>query len=184
MRILGIDPGSRFTGYGVVEVVGRAVHHVASGIVRVANEPWPGRLQSIFAGVRDIVEAHRPDHLAIERVFVHRNAESALKLGQARGAALCAALSPGIHIAEYSPNEIKLAIVGRGHATKEQVQHMVQMLLRLAEPPVADSADALAIALCHAHLSQSVVATKVAAPGRRTRRWRSLPDDLAARIKP
>lgn len=183
MRILGIDPGSRFTGYGVVEVSGRAVNYVTGGIVHVADEAWPNRLQSIFNGVRAIVDQYKPTALAIEKVFVHRNAESALKLGQARGAALCAALVPGVAVCEYSPNQIKQAIVGRGHAAKGQIQHMVRILLNLPELPPSDSADALAVALCHAHTSQSAIAMSVATPVRRARRWRQLPEALAARAK-
>jgi crossover junction endodeoxyribonuclease RuvC len=183
MRILGIDPGSRFTGYGIVEVHGRAVRHVTSGVVRVADEAWPTRLQSIFHAVRAVVDEYRPDTLAIERVFVHRNAESALKLGQARGAALCAALVPGVDVCEYSPNQIKQAIVGRGHAAKEQVQHMIRLLLDLREMPAADSADALAVALCHAHTSQTALAANVTAAVRGARRWRQVPEALLPRVK-
>ncbi len=183
MRILGIDPGSRFTGYGVVDVAGRAVTHIASGVVRVADEAWPNRLQSIFNAVRAVVDEHQPTLLAVEKVFVHRNAESALKLGQARGAALCAALVPGVAVVEYSPNQIKQAIVGRGHAAKDQIQHMIRILLRLPELPSADCADALAVALCHAHTAQSAIAMNVAAPARRNRRWRQLPEALAQRAK-
>jgi crossover junction endodeoxyribonuclease RuvC len=183
MRILGIDPGSRFTGYGVIDVHGRQVRYVASGVVRVADEVWPTRLQSIFRGVRAVVDEFQPSTLAIEKVFVHRNAESALKLGQARGAALCAALVPGVDVCEYSPNQIKQAIVGRGHAAKEQVQHMIRLLLTLPEAPSADSADALAVALCHAHTSQTVLATNVAAPARGARRWRQVPEALLPRVK-
>lgn len=183
VRILGIDPGSRFTGYGVIEVDGRHIVHVASGVVTVAGEEWPRRLQSIFNGVRDVVERHRPAQLAIEKVFVHRNADSALKLGQARGAALCAALVPGLAVTEYTPNQIKQATVGKGHAAKQQVQHMVRLLLNLAELPPADAADALAVALCHAHAMQTP-GTMASAPVRRVASsWRRLPPHLVARIK-
>lgn len=182
MRILGIDPGSRFTGYGVIDVHGRRICHVTSGVVAVVREDWPQRLQTIFHGVRELVDTHRPTHLAIEKVFVHRNPDSALKLGQARGAALCAALVPGVSVTEYPPNQIKQSIVGRGHAEKEQVQHMVRLLLNLDALPSADAADALAVALCHAHIAQTQFAGAVDAVARSGRRLRQIPEAWAGRI--
>lgn len=151
-RILGIDPGSRFTGYGIIDSDGRTSRHVASGCIRLdSNENLPKRLAVIFAQVAALVEEFRPLELAIEEVFMAKNAGSALKLGQARGAAICAATSQGLGVSEYSARGIKLAVVGTGSADKAQVQHMVRMLLGLASAPGADQADALAVALAHAH---------------------------------
>lgn len=183
LRILGIDPGSRYTGYGVVDITGKRVTYVTCGIVRVADEVWPQRLQKIFDGVRAVVDEFRPGAVVVEKVFVHRNPDSALKLGQARGAALCAALTPGVHACEYTANQVKQAIVGRGHAAKEQVQHMVRLLLSLDELPATDAADALAIALCHAHTSQAPYTAAVDLPARRTRRLRQVPEAWAGRVK-
>lgn len=150
MRILGLDPGSRVTGFGVIDVVHGKGVYVASGSVRTSGDFAP-RLKTIFDGVSEIVRTYVPGEVAVEQVFVHRNAASALKLGQARGAALCAALSVDLPVAEYSPTQIKQALVGFGHATKEQIQHMVRLLLNLPGTPGEDSADALAAALCHCH---------------------------------
>lgn len=156
IHILGIDPGSRITGYGIIAVEGRRMTYVASGIVRVDKEEWPQRLRSIFLGIQEIVATYQPHEIAIEKVFMHRNADAALKLGQARGAALCAALLPGFPVTEYAATQIKQAIVGKGHAAKNQMQHMVRVLLKLPDVPTPDSADALAVALCHAHTRQTV----------------------------
>ena len=157
MRILGIDPGSRITGFGVIDIEGSRTRYVTSGCVKVVSEALPERLQEIFAGIAEVVQDYRPDHMAIERVFMARNADSALKLGQARGAAICAATSSALIVSEYSPREIKQAVVGKGGATKEQVQHMVCILLSLNSPPQADAADALAVALCHGHTHQTLL---------------------------
>lgn len=156
-RILGIDPGSRLTGYGVIDVDGSKLSYVTSGTVNVRDEVWPDRLRSIFLGISEIVQLHIPHEIAIEKVFMHKNADAALKLGQARGAALCAALLPQLPVSEYTPNEIKQATVGKGHAAKEQIQHMVRLLLKLPEGLSPDSADALAVALCHAHTRQTML---------------------------
>ncbi len=152
MRVLGIDPGSRITGFGVIEVLrnGR-LQYVASGCVRTGKGELGERLRTVHDGVAEIVETYRPTILAIERVFLARNADSALKLGQARGAALVAAAREGIDIAEYTALQIKRAVTGKGHAEKVQVQHMVKALLDLSGAPQADAADALACAICHAH---------------------------------
>jgi len=155
MRILGIDPGSRFTGYGVIEVEGDRARLVRQGVIRTGDGEFAERLGVIFAGLRDLIRDCRPTEVAIENVFVSRNAASALKLGQARGAAVCAAISQGLTVAEYSPRSVKQAIVGRGGADKVQVQHMVCVLLRLDERPAEDAADALAVALCHQHTQQT-----------------------------
>ncbi len=150
-RILGIDPGSRLTGFGVVDIVRSDSVYVASGTVRSLSGDFPSRLRQIFESVAAIVDEFRPDVVAIESVFMHKNASSALKLGQARSAALCATFSRCLEVHEYAPREIKQAIVGTGAASKEQVQHMVVALLRLSAVPAPDAADALAAALCHGH---------------------------------
>lgn len=150
-RILGIDPGSQITGYGVIDSDGTRSVYVSSGCVRVSGESFPERLKVIFESIQEIVSAHGPDEVAIEQVFMHRNADSALKLGQARGAAICAVVTGGLAVSEYTPREIKQAIVGTGKADKEQVQHMVKALLNLSGTLQPDAADALAVALCHSH---------------------------------
>jgi len=172
MRILGIDPGSRITGYGVIELQGRRAVYLGSGCVRVETETFPERLRAIFDGVGEVVAEYQPNEIAIEKVFVQRNVDSALKLGQARGAALCAVMNRALPIAEYSPAEIKKALVGRGGAGKQQVQHMVKTLLQLIESPATDAADALACALCHSHTRQTLNALPAEVRGRRGGRWR------------
>lgn len=152
MRVLGIDPGSRVTGFGVVQVVaGGGLRYVASGCIRVPAGDLAGRLKAIYDGVGEVIASYRPDVLTAERVFVARNADSALKLGQARGAAICAGINGGLAMTEYAAREIKRAVVGRGGAQKPQVQHMVRVLLDLDRAPPPDAADALAAAICHAH---------------------------------
>lgn len=151
MRVLGIDPGSRVTGFGVVAWEAHQARYIASGCVRVPSGTLSERLKVIFDGVAEVIHTYTPTVLSIEKVFFARNPDSALKLGQARGAALCAALNQALSVTEYSALQIKQAIVGQGHARKEQVQHMVQVLLSLSGPPQADAADALACALCHLH---------------------------------
>ncbi len=152
MRVLGIDPGSRVTGFGVVQVLrnGR-LQYVTSGCIRTPPGALADRLKSIYDGVNEIITSFQPTVFAAERVFVARNADSALKLGQARGAAICAGINRGLEVNEYSATEIKSAIVGRGRADKRQIQHMVRVLLELDGSPSADAADALACAICHAH---------------------------------
>jgi crossover junction endodeoxyribonuclease RuvC len=151
VRILGLDPGSQCTGYAVVETQASRVAYIVSGAIRTSGESLAERLQEIFAGVDRLTNEFRPDEVAIERVFMHRNADSALKLGQARGAALSATFAVRPRVFEYAPREVKLAVVGTGGAQKEQVQLMVKRLLNIAGPLAEDAADALAIALCHAH---------------------------------
>lgn len=148
-RVLGLDPGSLRTGYGIVDCLPGGERHVASGCVRATGAGLAGRLRHIHEEVLALVLRYQPDEVAVERVFMHRNADSALKLGQARGAALCAAVAEGAHVYEYAPRAIKLAIVGSGAADKAQVSRMVQVLLTIGEPDTADVSDALAIALCH-----------------------------------
>ena len=150
-RIIGIDPGSRVTGYGIVEQDGQQVTYIASGCIRTTDAVFPQRLGTIFTGVEQVLYEFRPDEMAIEQVFVNKNADSALKLGQARGAAICAGVNRSLPVAEYAPREIKQAVVGTGSATKEQVQHMVVSILKLDGAPAPDAADALATALCHGH---------------------------------
>ena len=151
VRILGLDPGSVVTGFGIVDVAPSGTTYLASGSIRAGRGGLADRLQLIFRHVAELVEAYAPGEVAIERVFMHANPDSALKLGQARGAALCAAGRAGATIHEYTPREVKLAVTGTGAAEKAQVQHMVKALLGLEGRLGADAADALAIALCHSH---------------------------------
>lgn len=150
-RILGIDPGSRLTGFGVVDFEDDRALYVASGSVHSTDGTFSDRLRLIFRSIGEIAEQYRPHAVVIESVFVHRNAGSALKLGHARSAALCATFDLNIAVFEYAPREIKQAVVGTGAASKEQVQHMVMSLLNLQGQPLPDAADALAAALCHGH---------------------------------
>lgn len=150
-RVLGIDPGSRSTGFGVIDTDGMRSRRIDSGCIRVANQPWPDRLGLIFDAVARVVAEYSPHEMAVEQLIFARDPKAALKLGQARGAVLCAGLKGGVQVHEYSPKSVKLAVVGTGGADKTQVQHMVRILLSLDIPPVEDEADALAIALCHAH---------------------------------
>jgi len=165
LRVLGIDPGSLVTGYGVVERRGAEVHHVAHGTLRPPRTAaLASRLAAIQAGVASVIGAHRPDLVVVEQVFVAANARAALVLGQARGVALAAAAAAGLLVEELSPAQVKQAVVGNGAAQKLQVQRMVQRLLGLAALPAQDAADALAAALCRAH--QSALLTLGAAPSR------------------
>lgn len=150
LRILGIDPGSQITGFGVVEVDGQRIRAIDAGSIRTEGEHC-ARLREIFVALGRLVRELKPDEIAVERVFVHRNADSALKLGQARAAAICATFEADVPIYEYSARQIKQAVVGRGGAHKEQVQHMVQLILGMQERAAADAADALATAICHAN---------------------------------
>ena len=154
-RILGIDPGSRKTGFGIIEVNGDRVRSTHHGVINVGTGEFPQRLGVIFSGIKELIEEYAPDEVAIETVFVSKNAGSALKLGQARGAAVCAAIACGLPVAEYSPRSVKQAIVGRGGADKALVMHMVMVLLRLKEKLAEDASDALAVALCHHHTQQT-----------------------------
>ncbi|HKX55254.1 MAG TPA: crossover junction endodeoxyribonuclease RuvC [Xanthomonadales bacterium] len=156
MRILGIDPGSRATGFGFIEVQKGRTVCIAHGVIRTGDGEFPDRLGVIFTGIRDLLRQHQPDQVAVESVFVSRNPASALKLGQARGAAISAVISEGLKVAEYSPRSVKQALVGRGAADKNQVQHMVCVLLQLREKLEEDAADALAVALCHQHTSETL----------------------------
>ncbi len=150
VRILGLDPGSRRTGFGLIESRPEGLSVLAHGCLNVASAAPVTRLRLIFEGLDRLMAQHTPVEVAIERVFVSRNPDSALKLGQARGAALCA-IPSGIPVFEYAPRAVKLAVVGSGAAEKFQVAHMIRALLKLTERPGADAADALAVAVCHAH---------------------------------
>ena len=151
MRILGIDPGLRVTGFGLVEKSGRQLAYVTSGRIRTADVQLPERIKTILEGLEEVMNEGLPDQVAIEKVFVNVNPQSTLLLGQARGAAICAAVSRRLPVSEYTALQIKQAVVGNGHAGKEQVQEMVRRLLSLPAAPGADAADALACAICHAH---------------------------------
>jgi crossover junction endodeoxyribonuclease RuvC len=151
-RILGLDPGSIVTGYAVIECANGQSRYLTSGGIRTSGEDFPERLAKIFHSAAQLAREWQPDEVAIERVFMHRNADSALKLGQARGAALCGVFSGTPRVFEYSPREVKQAVVGTGAAQKEQVQLMVKHLLKLSGELNADAADAIAIALCHANM--------------------------------
>ncbi|MDE2149749.1 MAG: crossover junction endodeoxyribonuclease RuvC [Gammaproteobacteria bacterium] len=155
LRILGIDPGSRITGYGVIEIRGVEHRHLASGRIITGTVERHFRLLHIYRELTALIEKFTPSEAAVESVFMHRNAVSALLLGQARGAALVALAGAGLSLAEYSPAQVKSAVVGYGRAEKAQVQHMVSALLRLTRSPAADAADALAVALCHSRLRSS-----------------------------
>ena len=151
MRILGIDPGLRITGFGVIDKKGNALSYVTSGCVRSGEGTLAVRLKVILEGLNAIIAAHAPGEVAIEKVFVNVNPQSTLLLGQARGTAICAAVLAALPVAEYTALQVKQAVVGKGHAKKEQVQHMVRRLLALPGDPSPDAADALACAICHAH---------------------------------
>ncbi|ADM98345.1 crossover junction endodeoxyribonuclease RuvC [Dickeya dadantii] len=153
--ILGIDPGSRVTGYGIVRQQGRQISYLGSGCIRTAVDDLPTRLKLIYAGVSEVITQFQPNYFAIEQVFMARNADSALKLGQARGAAIVAAVNQSLPVFEYAARQVKQTVVGTGAAEKSQVQHMVKTLLKLPASPQADAADALAIAITHCHFSQN-----------------------------
>ncbi|RKZ62894.1 MAG: crossover junction endodeoxyribonuclease RuvC [Candidatus Parabeggiatoa sp. nov. 3] len=155
-RILGIDPGSRITGFGIIERHRQQTVYVTSGCIRTQSKLMPQRLQEIYTGLTQIIEQYQPTISAIEQVFVHRNVASALKLGQARGVAILACVQHNLTVHEYAPTQIKQAVVGNGHAEKIQVQQMVKILLSLSKMPQVDAADGLAAALCHAHHSSYV----------------------------
>ncbi|MDO9064418.1 MAG: crossover junction endodeoxyribonuclease RuvC [Sulfuricella sp.] len=156
MRILGIDPGLRVTGFGVIDKLGQQLVYVASGCIRTPAGELPQRLKSIIDGLGEVIASYGPEQVAVEKVFVNVNPQSTLLLGQARGAAICAAILKDLPVAEYTALQVKQAVVGNGHAAKEQVQDMVRRLLKLEGDPQADAADALACAICHAHGGQGL----------------------------
>jgi len=149
MRVLGVDPGSRLTGYGIIDVERATLRYVASGCISTARGPFASRLADIFHGVEAVIAEHTPDEFAIEEVFFAKNPQTALKLGHARGVAIAAAVDAGVPVSEYAARSVKQAIVGTGSATKAQVQYMVRALLSLTADPAPDAADALAVAICH-----------------------------------
>jgi len=157
-RILGIDPGSQRTGIGIIDADerGGSRHVFHSALQLLDNETFPLRLKQIFDDICALIAEHRPDEVAIEKVFMARNPDSALKLGQARGAAICAAVHSGLPVTEYAAKEIKQAVVGGGGADKAQIQHMIGVLLNISTKLQADAADALAVALTHAHTRASI----------------------------
>ncbi len=149
MRIIGIDPGTLKTGYGIIDVIGTRLHYVSSGIIRLKDKEMPPRLNIIFESVAELIAQYKPEHMAIEEIFFARNPQSAIKLGQARGVAIVAATQANLTVAEYSPRLVKKNVVGTGAATKTQVNYMVQKILSLPNNPQEDAADALALAICH-----------------------------------
>jgi crossover junction endodeoxyribonuclease RuvC len=151
IRIIGIDPGSRRTGYGIVDMSGATINYVTSGIIRLSEGTLPERLQLIFDGVSQLIEEYKPEVMGIEDVFFARDPRAALKLGQARGAAILAGTNAKLPVSEYSPRSVKQAVVGTGAADKKQVQMMVTSLLKLPGEPCEDAADGLAVAICHGH---------------------------------
>jgi len=155
--ILGIDPGSRITGFGVVRMQGQKIEYVASGCIKIKDGILSDKLNKIFDCISEVVQEYKPDEAAIEQVFMSKNADSALKLGQARGAAMVAMAQHALQVAEYSARQIKQAVVGTGAADKSQVQHMVTSLLNLSASPQADAADGLAVAICHGHAMKSAL---------------------------
>ncbi|WP_322010187.1 crossover junction endodeoxyribonuclease RuvC [Paraburkholderia sp. J12] len=177
MRIIGIDPGLRVTGFGVIERRGHQLTYIASGVIRTGDADLPTRLGTIYEGVATLIRQHAPDQAAIEKVFVNVNPQSTLLLGQARGAAICGLVSGGVPVAEYTALQLKQAVVGYGRATKEQMQQMVVRLLSLTGMPGTDAADALGMAICHAHGGDTLSALGSLAPalakkGMRVRRGR------------
>jgi len=157
IRILGIDPGLRITGFGLIEKTGNKLSYLSSGCIKTdAKASLPTRLGTIYAGLRELVATHRPDQAVVEIIFVNVNPQSTLLLGQARGAAITALVADGLEVAEYTALQVKQAVVGNGHADKLQVQHMVRRLLALPGDPSPDAADALACAIAHAHGGQGL----------------------------
>lgn len=170
--ILGIDPGSRITGYGVIKQNGRQLIYLGSGCIRTSEKELPGRLKQIYAGVSEIITQFQPDEFSIEQVFMSKNADSALKLGQARGSAIVAAVNADLPVYEYAARLIKQAVTGSGAADKAQVQHMVMSMLKLPGKPQADAADALGAAICHANVNKTLVALAGKASGAKKGRYR------------
>ena len=177
MKILGIDPGLRTTGFGLIQKHGNKLSYIASGTIKTPDADLPQRLKVILSGVSEIIRTYSPDCAAIEKVFVNVNPQSTLLLGQARGAAICALVGADLAVAEYTALQIKKAVVGHGQAQKHQMQDMVQRLLTLSGTPGTDAADALGVAICHAHSGEALSALGDLAPaltkkGVRVRRGR------------
>jgi len=176
-RILGIDPGLRITGFGVIETSGTRLRYVASGCIRMSSGELPDRLKIILRDLATVIATHAPREVAIEKVFVNVNPHSTLLLGQARGAAICGLVAGGVPVAEYTALQLKQAVVGYGRATKDQMQQMVVRLLNLSGTPGTDAADALGMAICHAHGGDTLstlggIAPALAKKGLRVRRGR------------
>ncbi|KAA3641190.1 MAG: crossover junction endodeoxyribonuclease RuvC [Proteobacteria bacterium] len=170
LRIIGIDPGSRMTGVGIIDTHKQQVQYVHHQTIHCGNGDFPERLGLIFSGINDIIKQYKPHEMAIETVFMAKNPQSAIKLGQARGAAICATHAQSVKVHEYAPKAIKQAVVGQGGAAKSQVQYMVGLLLNLQQKIQADAADGLAVAICHANnrwTQQHIIAG-------RTGSWRNL----------
>ncbi|HEY4318792.1 MAG TPA: crossover junction endodeoxyribonuclease RuvC [Herbaspirillum sp.] len=165
MKILGIDPGLRTTGFGVIDKQGNKLSYIASGTIKTPDADLPERLKTIFASISEVIATYRPDCAAIEKVFVNVNPQSTLLLGQARGAAISALVFADLKVAEYTALQLKQAVVGQGKAQKQQVQDMVQRLLSLSGMPGTDAADALGVAICHAHSGDVLAALSAMAPG-------------------
>jgi crossover junction endodeoxyribonuclease RuvC len=165
MKILGIDPGLRVTGFGVIHKQGNKLAYVASGIIKTPDADLPQRLKTILVGVSEVIRIYTPDCAAIEKVFVNVNPQSTLLLGQARGAAICALVGANLAVAEYTALQVKQAVVGQGKAHKQQMQDMVQRLLLLSGMPGTDAADALGVAICHAHSSDMLATLGALTPG-------------------
>lgn len=165
MKILGIDPGLRTTGFGLVDKQGTKLSYIASGTIKTPDSDLPQRLKVILSGVAEIISTYGPDCAAIEKVFVNVNPQSTLLLGQARGAAICGLVNANLMVAEYTALQIKQAVVGHGKAQKQQVQDMVQRLLLLPGLPSSDAADALGVAICHAHSGEALAMLGGMAPG-------------------
>ena len=173
MRVLGIDPGSRITGYGIVDQLGNRLVHVDNGAIFTDSATdFAGRLKQIFEGLSGVIAQYRPDQVAVENIFFSTNVQSALKLGQARGAAIVAAVHAGLPVAEYTALQVKQAVVGQGRAEKGQVQKMLKALLGLPEIAQADASDALAVAVCHIHSHALLQQAGPAVPKRQTS-WRN-----------
>jgi crossover junction endodeoxyribonuclease RuvC len=171
IRILGIDPGLRITGFGIIDKHGQKLAYVTSGCVKTNDaESLPARIKTLLDGIGEVIGVHRPQEAAVEKVFVNVNPQSTLLLGQARGAAISALVGAGLPVAEYTALQVKQAVVGHGKAAKDQVQHMVKRLLQLPGEPSADAADALACAICHAHGGQGL--GSIATRGFRVRKGR------------
>lgn len=164
MKILGIDPGLRTTGFGLIDKQGNKLAYIASGTIKTPDSDLPQRLKVILNSVAEVIRTYSPDCAAIEKVFVNVNPQSTLLLGQARGAAICSLISVNLPVAEYTALQIKQAVAGHGKAQKQQVQDMVQRLLTLPGLPGRDAADALAVAICHAHSGEALMVLSALAP--------------------
>jgi crossover junction endodeoxyribonuclease RuvC len=164
MKILGIDPGLRTTGFGIIQKHGHKLSYVASGTIKTQEADLPQRLKTILAGVSEIIATYRPDCAAIEKVFVNVNPQSTLLLGQARGAAICALVNADLAVTEYTALQVKKAVAGHGQAQKQQIQEMVSRLLALSGTPGKDAADALGVAICHAHSGETLEMLGTLAP--------------------